>query len=320
MMEAVRSVKNQYLGINAHLHSFWQAEHKWNRFHNAHITDLAKLLRVQLLPKGYTAEIEESLQIRRIGDDLPRRPRPDVLIRDLDSTRRPQPTYLSGVQVLELADLMETELDIEHPYYAIVIYERASQVDSGEAVAWIELLSPTNKGDSRDAYTYFAKRQLALEGGKVFVELDYLHESPPTFERLPNYSIHKPDAYPYRITILDPRPDHRDTRVYLKEFFVDESIPVMAIPLNDGDYIEFDFGDAYRKTFEEMLYGMEEWVDYGQLPLNFDRYSEADQARIVNRMLAVLKAARAGEDLEDAPMPIEQIPLNHALAQLQQLK
>lgn len=318
-MEAVRSVKNQYRGINAHLHSFWQAEHKWNRFHHAHITDLAKLLRIQLLPKGYTAEIEESLQIRRIGDDLPRRPRPDVLIRDLNPTRKPEPTYLSGVQVLELADLMETELDIEHPYYAIAIYERTSQVDSGEAVAWIELLSPTNKGDNRDAFTYFAKRQLALEGGKVFVELDYLHESPPTFERLPDYSIHKPEAYPYRITILDPRPDHHDTRAYLREFCVDEPIPVMAIPLNDGDYIEFDFGEAYRKTYEEMLYGMEEWADYSQMPVNFDRYSEADQARILNRMLAVVKASRNGVDLETAPFPVENLSLDEANAQIQQL-
>ncbi|MEO8610013.1 MAG: DUF4058 family protein [Chloroflexota bacterium] len=320
MMEAVHSVKNQYLGVNAHLHSFWQGEHKWNRFHNAHITDLAKLLRVQLIPKGYTAEIEESLQIRRIGDDLPHRPRPDILVRDSNPTRKLEPTYLSGVQVLELADLMETELDIEHPYYAIVIYERTAQVDSGEAVAWIELLSPTNKGDNRDAYTYFAKRQLALEGGKVFVELDYLHESPPTFERLPNYSTHKPDANPYRITILDPRPNHHDTRVYLKEFSVDEPIPVMTIPLNDGDYIEFDFGDAYRKTYEEMLYGTEEWGDYAQLPLNFDRYSPADQARIVNRMLAVLNAAQSGQNLEAAHLPVESFPLDQALAQLQKLK
>lgn len=32
-MQSVPSVKTQYLGVNAHLYSFWQGESKWNRFH-----------------------------------------------------------------------------------------------------------------------------------------------------------------------------------------------------------------------------------------------------------------------------------------------
>jgi hypothetical protein len=310
-MNPVRSRKNQYLGINAHLHSFWQAEHKWNRFHNAHITDLVKLLKAQLLPMGYTAEIEESLQIRRIGDDLPRRPRPDIIVRDLDSARTVQPTVIPDVQVLELDDLMEAEPDVEHPYYAVVIYEQPE-----EAVAWIELLSPTNKGDHKDAYTYLAKRQLALESGKVFVEIDYLHETTPTFDRLPDYSRGEGGAYPYRIVVIDPRPEYREARVYLKEFLVDSSIPAMTIPLNGGDQLDFDFGAAYQKTFEEMLYGLEDVVDYRQLPLNFDLYSPADQSRILARMLSVLKAARDNANLEDVPFMVEAISVEDGLAKL----
>jgi hypothetical protein len=319
MSKPVRSVKNQYRGINAHLHSYWQAEHKWNRFHNAHITDLVKLLRAELLPKGYTAEMEESLQLRRFSDNLPRRPKPDAIIRDLDPNRVSPPTYMQGIQILELDDLMETEPDIEHPYYAAVIYERDSSMNDDDVIAWIELLSPTNKGDNRDAYIYFAKRQLALEQGKVFVELDYLHELSPTFDRLPDYSIRATGAFPYRITILDPRPEYRDTRAYLGEFNVDEDIPRMSIPLNGGDHLEFDFGMAYRKTYEEMLYGREEWVDYTQHPVNFDHYSPPDQARILNRMLAVIKADRAGQNLEDVPFPTESLPLDEAETALRQL-
>ncbi len=60
MMKPVRSIKNQYRGINAHLHSFWQARHKWNRFHNVHIAHLVGLLKAQLLPMGYTAVNEEA--------------------------------------------------------------------------------------------------------------------------------------------------------------------------------------------------------------------------------------------------------------------
>jgi len=33
VMKAVRSIKNQYIGINAHLHSLWQSEGGWDEFH-----------------------------------------------------------------------------------------------------------------------------------------------------------------------------------------------------------------------------------------------------------------------------------------------
>lgn len=55
VMKPVRSTKNQYIGINAHLHSLWQAEGGWDEFHAAHIIYLANSLKVPLLPRGYTA-------------------------------------------------------------------------------------------------------------------------------------------------------------------------------------------------------------------------------------------------------------------------
>ena len=57
-MAPARSVRNQYLGINAHLHSFWQAVGGWSRFHTNHISDLLRMLRPLLLPLGYDADIE----------------------------------------------------------------------------------------------------------------------------------------------------------------------------------------------------------------------------------------------------------------------
>jgi len=80
-MQPVRSIKNQYHGINAHLHSHWQSVGGWNSFHSNHIADLLRLLRAKLLPMGYTAEIEPSLQIRRL--DAPAgEPESDITIFD----------------------------------------------------------------------------------------------------------------------------------------------------------------------------------------------------------------------------------------------
>src|SRR5688572_2646696 len=103
-MAPVRSIRNQYLGINAHLHSYWQAVGGWNRFHTNHISDLLRALRPQLLPLGYDADIEPSLQIRRIDDGGPDfRPESDVTIYDLDPARARLPrNALSAAGVAEL--------------------------------------------------------------------------------------------------------------------------------------------------------------------------------------------------------------------------
>jgi hypothetical protein len=59
-------------------------------------------------------------------------------------------------------------------------------------------------------------------------------------------------------------------------------------------------------------------VDYSQLPLSFADYSRDDQVRILARMLAILKAERDHLDLEnDAPFPVESIPFEEALAQVE---
>ena len=274
-MAGVRSVKNQYVGINAHLHSFWQAEHKWNRFHNAYVVSLVQALKGNLLQSEYTAEMEYSLQLRRVGDD-PSQP-PEA---------------------------------VDHSYSAISIFER----NGGEPVAWIELLSPTNKGATKDAATYLTKRQTLLEKGLVFVEIDYLHETPPTSTRLADYSVGEASSHPYSIGVLDPRPAYREGQAVLRQFDVDARIPTMTIPLNAGDSIPFDFGIPYQTLFERAFYG--DQIDYSQLPLNFDRYSPADQQRIANRMIAVLRAQQQGRDLEQAPLPAENLPLDEALAEI----
>jgi hypothetical protein len=143
----IRTVANQYVGINAHLHSYFQSQGGWDSSHTNHIADLMRLMRAQLLQMGYIADIEQSLQIRRAEEEL-------------------------------------------SPYRAVAIYEYiVGDPLRGEPVAWIELLSPSNKPGGQDASYYRDKRLKLLQSGVVFVELDYLHESSPTFEGFPSYRI-----------------------------------------------------------------------------------------------------------------------------------
>jgi len=318
MPNPVRAVKNQYLGINAHLHSFWQAEHRWNRFHNAYMTHLMEALNAELLPLNYIAELEDSVQVRRIGDDLPRRPKADLLIYDTDPQRKFGGQYPVSTAEMTVAEWIEEE-DVEHPYSAVAVYENPVLLDS-DAVVWIELLSPSNKGSSDDAKTYLSKRRILLDSEIVFIELDYLHETPPTFLPLLDYTdpeFRTAGAHPYRIAVLDARPNVRHGPGVVQEFDVDSPIPTMKIPLNRDDKIQFSFDRPYQILFEQAFYG--NGVDYTQRPLHFDRYSPADQARILNRTLAVLEAERAGQNLEDGPFPAGALPLDQAEAALQQL-
>lgn len=322
-MTPVHSIKNQYRGINAHLHSYWQAEGGWDSFHANHIADLMRLMSAQLLPMGYLADIQQSLQIRRYGEPAGR-PESDVTIYDTNPLRFPKTAAKRTDQqhALAIQDVMSIEPELaEYQGIGIYEYEPGKRIP-GEPVAWLELLSPSNKPGGQDAAYYHDKRLKLLQSGIVFIELDYLHESPPTFDRVPPYRSDEQDetrvldAHPYRIFVIDPRPTFLPGEVYPHPFDVDREIPIVDIPLNGKDVLSFNFQAAYNKTYSETLYGMR-FVDYSQIPVNFDRYSQADQVRILARMLFVLDAARQKFDLEQLEvLPTEPIPLNDALKDL----
>jgi len=318
-MSVISSRKNQYRGVNPHMHSLWQGIGKWNRFHNVHIAQLLIALKTELLPMGYTAETEESLQIRRIADS-PSSPRADILIGNQDPHRALQKPSagFSTTATIPLVDLIEEDEELDYPYYSVAIYERLSDGDSSIPVAWLELLSPSNKGSKLDAQAYRAKRKKLLQSGLVFVEIDYLHETPSTFEHLPDYTKKDQGSHPYRIVVIDPRPTFEDGRIALYQFDVDSPIPTVEIPLHADDRLHFDFDRVYQKTFEDALYGFD--MDYTQWPMNIERYSKADQQRVGERLVAVLRAAANATDLETGPFNTSSMSLSNAQKHIATLK
>lgn len=317
-MQEVKSIKNQYRGISAHLNSLWQQPGGgWKGFHTGHITYLAMSMRAGLRLMGYVARIEDSLQIR-LGAERVGSPESDVLIYDQDPYRPYMPdrttTQSAGTAVLSITAAMDRFAIDAKPYQSLAIYP-PGRAGRGKAVAWVELLSPSNKPGGRHFDVYWNKREHLLKNGLVVVEIDYLHQSPPTLAGVMNYRSGASDAYPYRIAVADPRPTLEEGRVYVYEFGVDMPLPTVDIPLNAGDVFQFDFDALYQKMFVEMFYGDE--VDYSLLPSNFETYSEADRLRILARMLAVIEAAERGEDLEQADIaPVEGLSLGDALERL----
>ncbi|MCB9436166.1 MAG: DUF4058 family protein [Anaerolineales bacterium] len=270
---------NPYRGINAHFHSWLQqGEGGWVTFHSDHITHLKSALN-RILPEGYYAVSEQSLQILVSGTELTRT-RPDIAIMQRGPLSHPaEATQPAMIPTLEVAT--EEILIDEDELTAVVIYA------DDQPVTRLELLSPSNKTSDRNHY--LAMRRKTLNAGLRLVEIDYLHETPNLYTPLlPDYSRHEPDAYPYSIVIADPSPTPASpsgiTRFYCLQ--VDEGLPTLAIPLMGTDAVGVDFGAVYQTTFEDdrrpsLL------LDYSEPPVNFDTYAPIDQARIHEVMARV---------------------------------
>lgn len=126
-MNPIRSTRNQSHGINAHLHSLWQAEGGWAAFHTSHINDLIRAMRPRLLKMGYDAALESSLQIRRLDTEpLLGVPASDILIyRNYTQVRQSSEGAKQTVSVAEkVMPIRETSFDSPlsaKEYHAFII-------------------------------------------------------------------------------------------------------------------------------------------------------------------------------------------------------
>ena len=169
--------------------------------------------------------------------------------------------------------------DEEATYSAVAIRQVTSNNQIGEVVAWLELLLPSNKRGGSGEAQYQHKRTQALHGGIVLIELDYLHHSPPIMRRIPSYPDADEGAYPYYISLTDPRPNLKEGRLKVYGFGVDVPIPTIEIPLLDGDKITVNFDAIYQRTFTSLrAYSLR--ADYDQLPQPLGAYHPQDREKI----------------------------------------
>jgi hypothetical protein len=287
--------QNQYLGVNAHLHSALQNEPGgWKVFHSAHINDLARAIDAKL-PPGYEVALEKSLQIVEYHPDtgvrVRRRPEPDVTIYEVDPSARSAISSFgsAAVPTLILPAIETVEHDEELYLTSVLIY--GANESERKAVTRIELLSPTNKPPGDGYLQYREKRNATLEAGTPLIEIDYLHETPSPIKGIPSYPDREAKSYPYYFAITDTRVslEEGETRVFA--FAVDEAIRILDIPLAGDEILTLDLNPVYNQTFESLSY-FSNRVDYEQQPVRFDTYSEADQQRIRARMAEVLQAHR----------------------------
>lgn len=273
---------NQYQGINAHLHSYFQQEGGWADFHQSHITDLRRALQIELpISSGYFVTAEDSLQIGQY-DLLTRKERVIQTRPDIGIYRSEvEPSIVMSTAVASpptiLFPTVETLIEVDS-VSSLLIYRRTG--NNNQLVTRLEVLSPANKPPGSHYDNYFAKRDMTLRTGINLVEVDYLHERRSPVNGIPDYTQQKENSYPYSITVgmLPSVDDFGETRVYA--WHVDETLPKVPIPLAKDEYVVLDFEKVYQQTYlgNTLYAGL--WVDYEQVPRNFEAYSEDDKKRI----------------------------------------
>ncbi len=286
---------NPFLGINPYLNADLLAM-GWQGFHTVHIAHISTRLQAELVSLGYVVQLEAGVQIRKVepdtGEVMQGTRRPDVAIFDPDLSRAGRPS--AGIATATAPDagaITEVlKVDYEEPdeYPAVKVYH-VDDVQRGTPIAWVELLSPSNKKRGYGLERYKRGRRDVVQANIVFIEVDYVHTLPNTLDRLPDYGEGHEGAYPYHIIVFDTRPTWREGRYYRHPFGALAPIPTVTIPLSGEDSVDFDFGAAYRKTYEEALYG--EFLDYDAPRTDVTSYRASDQPQIRDW----LAAARAEE-------------------------
>lgn len=289
----IRARKNQFRGVNPHLHAALcppgGRPGLWPAFHHHLLSSLLEIANT-VLPERYLALIEPSLQAM---------PLPEIKPADLDIVRPAHPVAPdSGEQSATLSLSIEATLGPPPRVPALLIYEMPADelpLVKGKPILRVELISPSNVFGGERYAAYMDNRRAALQSGLPLLEIHLLHDARPPILNIPAYP-QDADSHAYFLAYSDPRvaPDAGPVRVY--GFGVDEPITALLLPLRAGVTITLDINLAYHRTFYMGRWG--KWVDYALPPRHISSYGDEDQQRVIARMVRIAETLDAGGDLD----------------------
>ena len=212
----------------------------WQDFHGS-FGMAAKIVLAPHLSDNYIARVESDLYLHELSADERR------FFARADSSVHHRDVPLGSASPMSAAVAAPTARTRLLP---AVIPERHRRVEirdrfGEQVVTVIELLSPTNK--VRHRQTYLQKRADLLDGPVHLVEIDLLRAG----RRMP--MAETPDSdYLILSSIAERRPE-----IDLWPFSVRDPLPVLPVPLRDGEFVPFDLRAVLDRVYEASRYELQ---------------------------------------------------------------
>jgi hypothetical protein len=232
----------------------------WPEVHHRLISAIADALE-QILSLDYRVAIEKRTYLSVPEDSVL------VGIPDVSVYRKAETTTATAV----MPETRSTSVTVTLPMPEEIKegYLEIRDIATGEVVTAIEVLSPTNKRPGTGLDAYKSKRQTVLGSQTHLVEIDLLRGG----EAMP--MVGQVTASDYRILVSRSvsRP-----RAELYAFNLEESIPVVGIPLKTGEAeIPLDLQILLNGIYDRARYALT--IDYTQIPVPALRKSAQDWAK-----------------------------------------
>jgi hypothetical protein len=292
----IHAKTNLYPGVNAHLNSLLITMSGWRSFHAGHVEHIREDID-RLLPAGYFAESEESLQIGILEplQQETRRIQPDVTLfrkRSNPGAQAAFPQTVSSTKPDVIQLLSEVMPDVEDTPNSVVIYHARGE-HAPKPITRIEVISPGNKRPDPYAEQYARQRSQTLRGGMALVEIDYIYTRRPLLDTVADYHLHEDGAYPYMVLMSNPREPEYDGTFAFYGIGVVSPLPTIVVPLLGGDFVTLDLAQTYNRTFLSRIRRYSDEIDYATDPVALDRYHPDDQAKL-RQFLSQIRAEHMG--------------------------
>ncbi len=220
---------------------------RWESVHHWLIPALGELLG-EAVPEHYRVAIERRVYLLD-PDDL-------VLVgRPGSSVVGPARPTLGDGAIATLSPSVEVALPI--PDDIRQGYLEVREVQSGEVVTVVEILSPTNKEPGAHRREYLGKRERVRSTETDLIEVDLLPSGP----RMPMF--HPPERYDYGVLVARSTDRSRGT---LFPFSVRDPLPRIPLPLRPGEpEPEIPLQRMLDQAYDRGHF--ERWIDYDHEPV-----------------------------------------------------
>jgi hypothetical protein len=250
------------------MNPFLESPNHWEDFHNRLIARICDALVPQIQPK-YRARLTELLFVQADEERFEIRPDSSVLLGD--SNRGGTATLPESAALAVLDPPMRVELeqhDVAERHWYIEIQDRQGR----EVVTAIELLSRSNKRPGKDRAKYLAKRDMLMEAGAHFIEIDLLRSRPRLIDEVANSPKMPPFDYYVMLSRVEEQPSMGLWPIRLRE-----KLPLIPVPLRAPDPdVTLDLQSLLHATYDAAGYAAYIYDDTVDPPLESQDAQWAD--------------------------------------------